>query len=57
MCELETKKLLEHGNALTKEQKSIIIQTFPTKTILEELLRRDTLKDAKIAGCEQSLQL
>lgn len=57
MCDLERKKLLEHGNAFTDEHKAIIIQTFPTKLILEELLRRDSLKDAKLAGIEQSLQL
>ena len=57
MCDLEKQKLLEHGNAFLPEHQEIIIQTFPMKIILEEILRRDSLKDAKLAGIEQSLQL
>ena len=57
MCEFEIKALLETGHAYPDEQKAVIIQTFSTKLILEELLRRDSLKDAKLAGIEQSLQL
>lgn len=57
MCELEMEALLETGHAYPDEQKAVIIQAFPTKLILEELLRRDSLKDAKLAGIKQSLQL
>ena len=57
MCDLEKEKLLEHGRALIPEHQAIIIQTFPMRVILEEVYRRDTLKDAKLAGIEQSLQL
>lgn len=57
MCDLEKEKLLEHGRAFLPEHQAIIIQAFPMKIILEEILRRDVIKDAKIAGCEQSLQL
>lgn len=55
MCDLEKQKLLEHGHALTDEQKAIIIQKFPMHVIANELVRRDMVKDVKIYGCEQSL--
>lgn len=55
MCDLEKQKLLEHGHALTDEQKAIIIQKFPMHIIANEIVRRDMVKDAKIIGCEQSL--
>ena len=57
MCDLEKEKLLEHGRAFLPEHQAIIIQAFPMKIILEEIYRRDSLKDAKLAGIEQSLQL
>lgn len=57
MCDLEKEKLLEHGRAFLPEHQAIIIQSFPMKIILEEIYRRDSLKDAKLAGIEQSLQL
>ena len=56
MCGLEKDKLLECGHALPEEQKAIMIQAFPMHVIANELVRRDMLKDAKITGCEQSLQ-
>lgn len=56
MCELEKEKILECGNAMPEEQKAIIIQSFPMRIIVDEIIRRDMLKDAKITGCEQSLQ-
>ncbi len=55
MCDLEKQRLLEHGHALTDEQKAIIIQKFPMHIIANEIVRRDMVKDAKISGCEQSL--
>ena len=55
MCDLEKQKLLEHGQALTDDQKAIIIQRFPMHVIANELVRREMVKDAKISGCEQSL--
>ena len=56
MCDLEKQKLLEYGHALTGEQKAVIIQSFQMSVIANELVRRDMVKDAKITGCEQSLQ-
>ena len=57
MCGFEIEALLAAGHAYPDEQKAVVIQTFPMKIILEELWRRDSLKDAKLAGIEQSLQL
>ena len=56
MCDLEREKLVQHGHALTNEQKAVVIQSFPMKVILNEIARRDEVKDMKIAGCEQALQ-
>lgn len=56
MCDLEKQKLLEHGRALSNDQKAILIQTFPIHVIANEIVRRDMVKDAKITGCEQSLK-
>ena len=55
MCDLEKQKLLEHGHALTPEHQAIVIQAFPMQVILTEIWRRNAVKNAKIAGCEQSL--
>lgn len=42
MCDFEKQKLLEYGQALTKEQKAVIIQKFDMDIILKEIARRDT---------------
>lgn len=41
MCECEKQKLLEHGQALTDDQKAVIIQKFGMGIILNEIARRN----------------
>ena len=43
MCECEKQKLLEYGQALTEEQKAVVIQKFDMEIILKEIERRNAL--------------